>query len=83
MAMKLPCVTSSLAGKPLEGAQHNEHLLICDSVEEYVEAVAKLLNEKRFFNTIAKTAYQFVKTNYDWIEVGKLLESVMNEDFYD
>jgi sugar transferase (PEP-CTERM/EpsH1 system associated) len=83
MAMKLPCVTSSLAGKPLEGAQHNQHLLICAHIEEYVDAVVKLINEKRFFNAIAENGYQFVKTNYNWEEIGKQLEDVMNEDFYD
>jgi sugar transferase (PEP-CTERM/EpsH1 system associated) len=80
MAMKLPCVTSPLAGKPLEGAVNNTNILICNSVDEYVEAVFKLLNDENFYQTIAENGYQFVKTNYDWEEVGKKLEEVMNSD---
>jgi glycosyltransferase involved in cell wall biosynthesis len=80
MAMKLPCVTSPLAGEPLECAQHNHNLLICNNVDEYVGAVSKLLNDKNFNTTIAENGYQFVKTNYDWEEIGKRLEEVMNED---
>jgi glycosyltransferase involved in cell wall biosynthesis len=83
MAMKLPCITSPLAGKPLEGAQHNHDYVICDTMEEYVDAVTKLLNDKQFFNTIAENGHQYVKANYDWEEIGKKLEEVMNEDVYD
>ncbi|MCL2290338.1 MAG: glycosyltransferase [Bacteroidetes bacterium] len=80
MAMKLPCVTSPLAGKPIEGAQNHHSLLICNTVDEYVETVSKLLNDTDFYHTIAENGYQFVKANYDWEEVGKKLEEVMNED---
>jgi len=78
MAMKRPCVTSSLAGKPLDGAQHNCHLLICDQVEEYIDAVSNLLTDTIFYHTIAENGYQFIKTNYDWEEVGKRLEKVIS-----
>ncbi|MCL2435390.1 MAG: glycosyltransferase [Lentimicrobiaceae bacterium] len=80
MAMKIPCVTSPLAGKPIEGTQNNHDLLICNKVNEYVEAITKLLSDKTFYKTIAENGYQFVKANYDWGEVGKRLEEVMNED---
>jgi glycosyltransferase involved in cell wall biosynthesis len=93
MAMKLPCVTSPLAGAPLEDAQqerdnrdnrdsrdNREDFLICHSIDEYVDAVSKLLSDKTFYKTIAENGYQFVKTNYDWEEVGKRLEEVVNED---
>jgi len=83
MAMKLPSITSPLAGKPLEGATHNNELLICNNVEEYIEAVSKLLTDKTFYRTIAENGHQFVKTHYDWEEIGKRLEEVMNEDVTD
>ena len=83
MAMKLPSITSPLAGKPLEGATHNQELLICNSKDEYVEAVSKLLTDKQFYKTIAENGYQFVKTHYDWEEIGKKLEEIMNEDVID
>jgi glycosyltransferase involved in cell wall biosynthesis len=80
MAMKLPCVTSYLAGKPLEGATHNQELLICNNVDEYIEGISKLLTNKPFFKTIAENGFKFVKTYYNWEEVGRKLEEVMNED---
>jgi len=76
MAMKLPCVTTSLAGKPLE-ATHNENILICESVDEYVEIITNLLKDKNFYQTISENGYQFVKKNYDWEEIGKRLKDVM------
>ena len=80
MAMKVPCVTSPLAGKPLEGALHHNELLICNKVNDYVEAISNLLSDKKFYKAIAENGYQFVKTNYNWEKVGKRLEEVMNED---
>jgi len=83
MAMKLPSITSPLAGKSLEGAINGNDLIICNSLHEYVEAVSKLLTEKSFYRSIAKNGYQFVKTHYNWEEIGKRLEEVMNEDVID
>ena len=80
MAMKLPCVTSPLAGKPLEKATPNQEMLICHNNNEYVEAVSSLLSDKNLYQTIAENGYAFVKTNYNWVEVGKRLKEVMNEN---
>jgi sugar transferase (PEP-CTERM/EpsH1 system associated) len=81
MAMKLPCVTSPLAGKPLEKIGRDGYeFLICRTIFDYVEAIFELLNDKTFYKTIAQNGYEFVNTNYNWEEVGKRLEEVMNED---
>jgi len=89
MAMKLPCITSPLAGKPLEERDNRDNrdsrdghddFLICNTIDEYVETISKLLNDKKLHKTIAENGYQFVKANYDWEEIGKTLEEVMNED---
>jgi glycosyltransferase involved in cell wall biosynthesis len=80
MAMKLPCITSHLAGTPLTCALEYQALLMCETVEEYLEAVSKLLNDKYFYKTIATNGYQFVKENYDWEKIGKKLEKVVNEN---
>jgi glycosyltransferase involved in cell wall biosynthesis len=80
MAMKLPCVTSPLAGKPLEGATQNTNIMICDTIEKYVETIFNLLNDKILYNIIAENGYRFVKANYDWEEIGKRMKEIMNED---
>jgi glycosyltransferase involved in cell wall biosynthesis len=93
MAMKLPCVTSPLAGKPLLTPSHDQHyshdrhdyyetqpLLICQTPNEYIEAITKLLTDKTFYKTIATHGHEFVKTRYNWEQIGKQLEEIMNED---
>jgi len=90
MAMKLPCLTSPLAGKPLEefsanrdnrnNRDNSNEFIICKTIDEYVEAITKLLTDKTYYKTIAENGSHFVKTNYNWEEVGKMLEEVMNED---
>ena len=86
MAMKLPCITSPLAGKPLDNSDvrdnsdNRNNFIVCKTVDEYVDAISKLLTDNFFFKTISENGYQFVKTNYDWEEIGKMLEEVMNED---
>jgi sugar transferase (PEP-CTERM/EpsH1 system associated) len=76
MAMKLPCMTSPLAGSPLD-ATHNKNIIICNHVDEYVDAVTTLLEDKTFYNIIAENGYQLVKTNFNWEEIGKRLNDVM------
>jgi len=80
MAMKMPCITSPLAGKPLEAAQQNKDIMICHTINDYVESVCKLLTDKLLYKTIAQNGYEFVKAHYDWEEVGKRLEEIVNED---
>jgi glycosyltransferase involved in cell wall biosynthesis len=80
MAMKLPAVTSPLAGKPLEGAIHNHNIIICNNVNEYIDAVTKLLDDKTFYHIIAENGYQLVKNHYNWTEIGRKLEEVMNNE---
>jgi glycosyltransferase involved in cell wall biosynthesis len=77
MAMKLPCVTSPLAGNPLEGAIHNHNIIICNNIDEYINAISKLINDKPFYNTTAENGYQFVKTHYNWEEIGKRLNDII------
>ena len=77
MAMHLPCITSPLAGNPLESATHNTNILICNNVNEYVAAVNALKTDKDFYHKIAENGFQFVKDNYDWEEIGRRLDDVM------
>lgn len=79
MAMKLPCVTSSLAGKPLEGIHNGSAILICNSTTGYAEAIRLLLTNPARYEEIAQNGYQFVSENYNWDTItGKLEEIISN-----
>lgn len=66
MATQLPCVTSSLAGKPLKGAVPQQDLLICSTPDDYTVAVTRLLTDSTYYQQIASNGYRYVKENYSW-----------------
>lgn len=66
MSMKLPCITSSLAGRPLESAESENAILVCHSTDDYVEAIRKLLTEQNAYQKTAETGYLYVHKHYDW-----------------
>ncbi len=66
MATQLPCVTSPLAGKPLKGIVSQHDILICNEVEDYVEAIRRLLTDNVFYDKISQNAYNFVQEHYNW-----------------
>lgn len=79
MAMKLPCITSSLAGKPLEGVVNGRDILICNTTTGYAEAIELLLTNKELYEEIALNGYRFVKNNYNWeMTAGKLEQIISN-----
>ena len=70
--------------------QQNDTLIVflMGELDEHTSAYTrdkldKLLNDSSCYQTIAENGYSFVKTNYDWEEIGKQLEEVMNEDITD
>ena len=75
MAMKIPCITSPLANNALK-AEHNKNILIAKELEEYVEAILKLLNNKDFANKIAEEGLHFVNKNYNWNATSNDLENL-------
>ncbi len=66
MAMKLPCVTSPLAGKPLEGVVEGKEIMICNSVIGYIDAIRLLLTNPEKYAELSENGYHFVKQNYSW-----------------
>lgn len=82
MAMKLPCITSTLAGKPLEGIESGREVIICETTSGYVEAVKLLLTNQGLYQEIAENGHQFVKQNYNWEATTQKLENklIMNNE---
>ena len=77
MAMKLPCITSTLAGKPLEGIQNGQDIIICETVSGYVEAVKMLLTNSELYQEISENGHLFVKENYNWKKINSKLEEIL------
>ena len=73
MAMKLPCVTSPLAGAPLKNIKEGREILICHTTTGYAETIKFLLQTPEKYAKIAENGYQFVKKNYNWESVNKKL----------
>ncbi|PKP21278.1 MAG: hypothetical protein CVU02_03290 [Bacteroidetes bacterium HGW-Bacteroidetes-19] len=82
MAMKLPCITSTLAGKPLERIENGRDVIICETTSGYVEAVKLLMNNQALYQEISENGHQFVKQNYNWEVTTQKLENkiIMNNE---
>jgi len=65
MAMKLPCVISSLANNAI-GAPVNDCVLVADNADDYATKINMLLNDKDLRSRIAENAYRFVSENFNW-----------------
>ncbi|TNE98617.1 MAG: glycosyltransferase [Bacteroidetes bacterium] len=65
MALKTPCITSSLANNAL-GARDGQEIIICDETSELINNISQLLSEKQRRDQIAEQARTFVRNTYNW-----------------
>jgi glycosyltransferase involved in cell wall biosynthesis len=79
MAIGLPCVTSTLAGKPLQNITAGQDILICSTLTGYVEAVKLLLSSPEVYDEISQNAYNYVRSNYSWEKTTESLEKIITE----
>src|SRR5205814_1759893 len=76
MAMKIPCIVSSLANNAIH-APTNDCLLIADKPEEYVEKILLLLNDSALYTKLSENACRFVNENFDWSTIVAPLEKIL------
>jgi sugar transferase (PEP-CTERM/EpsH1 system associated) len=76
MAMKIPCITSPLASKPLDIVSQTE-ILVCNSVLGYIDAIDMLLTQPERYNDIAANGHEFVKRKYSWETTNNALENLI------
>ena len=79
MSMKLPCITSPLAGRPLKGVENGKEIWVCNTTTGYAEAVSQLLENEELYHEIAENGYQFVKRNYNWESINQKLEEIITK----
>jgi sugar transferase (PEP-CTERM/EpsH1 system associated) len=79
MAMKIPCITTSLVNASL-GAKENEEILIAESPEQFAEKIAYLLHHTELANQMAEKAYLFVSKKYNWEKsTNQLVKLILNQ----
>lgn len=77
MAMRKPCVTTSLANAAL-GATSGEHLYVGDSKEELAQYIGMLLDSDEQRSRIAAEGHRFVTEHYSWAAAVEPLEKIFN-----
>lgn len=78
MAMKLPCVTSTLANNALE-AKPGEEILVADEPEQYAKCIVSLLKNEDKLNEIAEKGYAYAVKNFNWEHTTRILEKLFEK----
>ena len=78
MAMRVPCVTSPLAAKPLH-VEGNGELLVCNSTLGYADAICHLLTDEEYYQEMTDRALAFVKSHYNWRQTTEILEQLITQ----
>ncbi len=76
MAMEIPCVTSDLANKALEGT-NGENILVSINPKGYAEHIEKLLKNPELCTRIGKAGRKYVEERFSWKQSTELLEQMM------
>lgn len=80
MSMKIPSITSSLANKSLK-ATSNDNAIICNTPEEYANAVLRLMSDDQLYSTLSENGRMFVKEQFSWKRsVDDLIHLMEQED---
>lgn len=76
MSMKLPCVTSPLAAKPLDPAAQEGAIVACGTTLQYVETLDRLLTDSAYYQQLAEHGHRFVHEHYDWTNATRKLNEL-------
>ncbi len=75
MSMNLPCITTSLAAKPMK-ASHGENILVAENNEDFAAEIVYLIDNNEKSKKIAAQGRQFVIENFDWKRTVQSLEKL-------
>lgn len=78
MAMRLPCITSTLCNTALR-AKEDEEILIGNNASEVAAQALKLLKNQQLADKIALNGYTFIKANYTWKGTTDKLAGIIKE----
>ena len=79
MALGIPCITTTLANNAIK-AVHNEHILVANTAEEFLNAINTLLTDSDLYERIARNGTSFIRDNYSWQRsTNKLIELIQEK----
>lgn len=78
MAMKIPCVTTSLANKSL-CAEPEEEVLVGDTASKFADHIVRLLRDKEQCELMSENAYRMVHECYSWSAANEKLQGLLQE----
>jgi len=76
MAMGLPVISTTMGCEGL-AVKNREHLLICDTPAEFVDAVQEIKSSSHFRNELRKNSRYLVKTRCRWESIYRQYEAVL------
>ena len=76
MAMRLPCVTTSIANDSLH-AEEGSEVLVGNTPQEFAAHIVSLLRNEQQRNALAENGNDFVTSRYSWETAGEKLEEVL------
>ncbi len=77
MAMQLPCVASPLACQPLGTAAQEGAIAVCQTRDDYVRNIGRLLTDADYYTRLSQTGYRFVQQHYDWHAACAVLNRIL------
>ncbi|GAB4218988.1 MAG: glycosyltransferase family 4 protein [Candidatus Microgenomates bacterium] len=75
MASGLPVISTTTGVTGLD-VENNKHVVIANTVNEFINAVKKILSDKKFYEKIRINAYQLIIKKYNWKSISNKLEKV-------
>ena len=80
MAMRIPCVISSLANNALE-AKPGSEVLVADTPEQYAHQIESLLSNHDLYQQVAEAGYRYVLRRFNWTQEAVIIrESLFAQD---
>lgn len=76
-AARTPVVSTNLGAEGL-AVRHGEHLLIAETTNDFITAIASLRTDSDKRTALAAAGHRLVKTIYDWPVVGRDLGRIHN-----
>jgi sugar transferase (PEP-CTERM/EpsH1 system associated) len=76
MACGVPVVTSPSAARGI-GARADEHVLVAETVEEFVRQTRRLLSDRQIHAQLRKQAFKFLQENFCWERNLRVLEALL------
>ena len=77
MSLKIPCITSELANKSLNGT-HNVNILIGNSTDEYINHIRNCLDNEKTRNSIGNKGKEHIVSNFNWQDANQNLLNIFH-----